>query len=145
MLSLGVGGEAFSLCHWPTGLGEIQEEPDGSVILCPDTATSSVRLHELSAHMGKVLRPLGPSPTSDPCPAFCPFPPNSASTVPSLRLPTGCSSVGCATARILVAHSPIHIPAEADSAQGPAEAVLSDMSFHQAGTVKLMSLPTVIA
>lgn len=77
---LTLGGVAFPLCHWPTGLGEIQEDPNGSVILCPDTA---LRLHKLSAHVKKVLRPLGPSPISDPCSAFCPFPPNFASAVPS--------------------------------------------------------------
>lgn len=44
-----------------------------------------------------------------------------------------------------MAHSSIHIPAEEVSAQGPAEAVLPDVSFHQAGTVKLLPLPAIIA
>lgn len=39
-----------------------------------------------------------------------PCPPNSASTGPSQRLPTGCSSIGCATTCILVVHSQFTSP-----------------------------------
>lgn len=63
--------------------------------------------------------------------ALPPFPPKSASTGPSQRLPTGCSSVECATACILVSHSQFTSPLRRLLLRDPAEATLSEVSFHQ--------------